>query len=245
MTRIANTHNLTRRLVDTLGIAIVTGTYGPGRPFPTEAQLCIERGASRSVLREAVKMLTAKGLLSARPRRGTIVEPEAYWNLLDPDVLRWTLERKFSPELLAEFTQMRLAIEPRAAMLAAHQATPAALQAIEHALERMRAAENGTDDPLESDIAFHVAVLSASGNRLYAQLRDLVATALRFSIPLTNRTKGVALANVADHRRVYTAIVAGNGVRAFRAMEALLSEVMQLIEAQPASTPRGRGRTKG
>lgn len=245
MTRIANTNNLTRRLVDTLGIAIVTGTYGPDRPFPTEAQLCIELQASRSVLREAVKMLTAKGLLSARPRRGTIVEPEAQWNLLDPDVLRWTLERKFSPELLAEFTQMRLAIEPRAAMLAAHQATPASLQAIERALERMRAAENGRDDPLESDIAFHVAVLSASGNRLYAQLRDLVATALRFSIPLTNRAKGVALANLADHRRVYTAIVAGDGVRAFRAMETLLSEVMQLIETRPAGKPRSRGRAKG
>ena len=245
MTRIANTNNLTRRLVDTLGVAIVTGVYGPERPFPTEAQLCIELQASRSVLREAVKMLTAKGLLSARPRRGTIVEPESQWNLLDPDVLRWTLERKFSPELLAELTQMRLAIEPRAAMMAAHRADAAALQVIELALERMRAAEKGQDDPLESDIAFHVAVLSAGGNRLYAQLRDLVATALRFSIPVTNRAKGVALANLADHRRVYTAIVAGDGVRAFRAMESLLSEVMQLIETRPAPRQRRSRGAKG
>ncbi len=245
MTRSANSNNLTRRLVETLGVAIVTGVYGPDRPFPTEAQLCIELQASRSVLREAVKMLTAKGLLSARPRRGTIVEPEAQWNLLDPDVLRWTLERKFSPQLLAEFTQMRLAIEPRAAMLAAHLADAAALQAIEDALERMHAAEYGDDDPLESDIAFHVAILRASGNRLYAQLRDLVATALRFSIPRTNRAKGVARANLPDHRRVYTAIAAGDGVRAFRAMEALLSEVMQLIDNTPANKPRARRGAKG
>ncbi|PNS08539.1 FadR/GntR family transcriptional regulator [Solilutibacter silvestris] len=242
MTRKVSSNNLTRRLVETLGIAIVTGVYGPERPFPTEAQLCIELEASRSVLREAVKMLTAKGLLSARPRRGTVVEPEGQWNLLDPDVLRWMLERKFSLEVLAEFTQMRLAIEPRAAMLAAHRADPEALQAIERSLVRMRAAERGEDDALESDIAFHVAVLLASGNRLYAQLRDLVATALRFSIPLTNRAKGVALANVADHRRVYAAIVAGDGERAQKGMHALLLEVMELIEAQPVPGAQRRRR---
>jgi DNA-binding FadR family transcriptional regulator len=106
--------SLTYGLVESLGQAIVTGEYVEVG-FPTEGELSKQFGASRTVTREAVKMLTAKGLLSARPRHGTVVEPENEWNLLDPDVLRWMLERKFSLRLLAEFTEMRLGIEPAAA----------------------------------------------------------------------------------------------------------------------------------
>jgi DNA-binding FadR family transcriptional regulator len=79
-------------------------------PIPIEAQLCRQYSVSRSVLREAVKMLTAKGLLGSRPRLGTWVQPEKDWNLLDPDVLGWLLERKFSPALLIEFTELRISI---------------------------------------------------------------------------------------------------------------------------------------
>ena len=114
--------NLTYSIANELGIAIVTGTYSAGNPIPIEAELCRKFGASRSALREAVKMLTAKGLLGARPRRGTWVEPEEKWNLLDPDVLGWLLERKYSPALLIEFTEIRLAVEPGAATLAARVA---------------------------------------------------------------------------------------------------------------------------
>jgi DNA-binding FadR family transcriptional regulator len=221
--------NLTYAIVDNLGHAIVTGSYGIKKGFPVEAVLCKEFGASRSVLREAVKMLTAKGLLAARPRQGTWVEPEEHWNLLDPDVLRWLLERKFSLELLTEFTEMRMAVEPMAATLAARNAKPITLAPIRAAIDRMRAAEKGDDDPLESDIAFHVAVLRASGNRFYAQLEDLIDTALRISIRLTNQVKGVALANVADHKRIADAIEARDPKKANAAMTALLNEAMELI----------------
>src|SRR6202046_2671841 len=98
--------NLTYSIANQIGIAIVTGVYSADNPIPIEAELCREYGASRSVLREAVKMLTAKGLLGARPRQGTWVQPEESWNLLDPDVLRWLLERKFSLSLLIQFTQI-------------------------------------------------------------------------------------------------------------------------------------------
>ncbi|MDZ5650633.1 FadR/GntR family transcriptional regulator [Nitrospirillum sp. BR 11828] len=139
--------NLTFAIVQDLGAAIVTGTYSSDKPFPIEADLCKHYGASRSVLREAVKMLTAKGLLRARPRQGTWVEPEESWSLLDPDVLRWILERKFSLPLLAEFTEIRLAVEPLAAQLAAARATPAEKAAIKVAIERMYAAERGRMTP--------------------------------------------------------------------------------------------------
>src|SRR5450755_4921679 len=93
-------NNLTYSIVQDLGTAIVTGTYSVTNPFPVEAELCRQYGASRTALREAVKMLTAKGLLGARPRQGTWVQPEETWNLFDPDVMRWLLERKFSFSLL-------------------------------------------------------------------------------------------------------------------------------------------------
>jgi DNA-binding FadR family transcriptional regulator len=180
-------------------------------------------------LREAVKMLTAKGLLGARPRRGTWVQPEENWNLLDPDVLGWLLERKYSPALLIEFTEIRLAIEPGAARLAARVAGREEKAAIRHAIERMQAADRGNDDPLDSDIAFHVAVLRASRNRFYAQLTGFTATALRFSIQTTNRYKGVQLASIADHKKVADAILAGKTVAAGQAMHKLIQEALDLI----------------
>lgn len=221
--------NLTWSIVQDLGTAIVIGKYSDKRPFPVEADLCRQYGASRSVLREAVKMLTAKGLLAARPRQGTWVQPEDQWNLLDPDVLGWLLERKYSPELLIEFTQIRLAVEPEAAALAA-RATAAEHAAVRAGLERMVAAERGEDDPLESDIAFHVAILRASGNPFFAHLRELIATALRFSIRTTNQYKGVRLASIADHRKISDAILSGDGKTASESMRALLREVLDLMQ---------------
>jgi DNA-binding FadR family transcriptional regulator len=221
--------NLTYGIANELGIAIVTGVYSAGNPIPIEAELSRKYGASRSVLREAVKMLTAKGLLGARPRRGTWVQPEEKWNLLDPDVLGWLLERKYSPALLIEFTEIRLAVEPGAAALAARVAGPEEKAAIRHGIERMQAADRGDDDPLDSDIAFHVAVLRASRNRFYAQLTGFTATALRFSIQTTNRYKGVQLASIADHKKVADAIIAGKSVAAGQAMHKLIQEALDLI----------------
>jgi DNA-binding FadR family transcriptional regulator len=236
--------NLTYGIANELGIAIVTGVYSAGNSIPIEAELCRQYGASRSVLREAVKMLTAKGLLGARPRRGTWVQPEEKWNLLDPDVLGWLLERKYSPALLIEFTEIRLAVEPGAAALAARVAGPEEKAAIRHGIERMQAADRGDDDPLDSDIAFHVAVLRASRNRFYAQLTGFTATALRFSIQTTNRYKGVQLASIADHKKVADAIIAGKSVAAGQAMHKLIQEALDLIckrEALQATRRLARG----
>lgn len=221
--------NLTYGIVEELGHAVVTQAYGDAVPFPIEAELCKQFGASRTVLREAVKMLTAKGLLSARPRQGTWVEPEKNWNLLDPDVLRWLLERKFSLELLAEFTEIRFAIEPSAAALAARNATPEGLTRIRNAIGRMKNAAEGEDDVLESDIAFHVAVLHATGNRFYAQLEDVINAALRFSIRLTNSVKGVPQADVDLHEKVLDAIEAGDSNKARAMTENIIGEVLDLI----------------
>lgn len=241
----ARGQNLTYSIVHDLGVAVVTGTYSEQNPFPVEAELCRQYGASRSVLREAVKMLTAKGLLGARPRQGTWVQPEENWNLLDPDILGWLLERKFSPALLIEFTEIRLAVEPGAAALAAKVAGAAEKGAVASAIDRMQAAERGDDDPLESDIAFHVAVLRATRNRFYAQLTGLTATALRFSIRTTNRYKGVQLASVADHKKVADAIIAGRSAAAAEAMRKLIQEALDLIRTREEHHAASQAATTG
>lgn len=220
--------NLTYGMLDRLGREIVTGGYVT-RSFPTEADLAKEHGVSRSVTREAVKMLTAKGLLSARPRQGTVVQPSSSWNLFDADVLRWLLERTFTVELLIHFNQLRVAIEPEAAALAARYAEPRDLHDIAAGLERMKAAEGGAGDPLEADIAFHVAILRASKNPFYAQFRDVVATALRTSIRFTNRVVG-RTASIADHTAVAQAIAGRDPALARDAMRRLIQDVLDLIE---------------
>ncbi|MES3082973.1 FadR/GntR family transcriptional regulator [Sphingomonas faeni] len=219
--------NLTHGMLDTLGRAIVTGRY-ENRPFPTEAEIAKTHGVSRSVTREAVKMLTAKGLVSARPRQGTVVQPASAWNLFDTDVLRWTLERKFSVELLRHFNQLRIAIEPEAAALAARFADAADEVAIRTGLAQMEAGEAGTGDPLEADIAFHMAILRASKNPFYAQFQSVVSTALRTSIRFTNRIKGRS-ANIADHAAVADAIVARDPAAARIAMTRIIGDVLTLI----------------
>ena len=230
--RIQLGRNLTYGMLDALGRSIVIGAYD-GRPFPTEAELAKQHGVSRSVTREAVKMLTAKGLLSARPRQGTIVQPSSSWSLFDTDVLHWLLERKFSVELLKQFTELRVAIEPEAAALAAARADDGDLRAIDAGLERMTAAELGFDDALDADIAFHVAVLRASGNPFYVQFRDVVATALRSSIRFTNRIKGRP-ASVADHGAVRNAIVRHDPDAARHAMHQIIGDVLGLIDTGKA-----------
>ncbi|KAB7764434.1 FadR/GntR family transcriptional regulator [Xanthomonas maliensis] len=221
---------LTAQLLDALGREVVAGTYGT-QNFPTEADISLAYATSRSVTREAIKMLTAKGLLSARPRSGIVVRPEQSWSLLDPDVLRWMLERKFSHRLLRSFTEMRQGIEPMAAKLAAQQGDTEAIGKIEQALQRMIAAGRGEDDHLSSDVAFHVAILDATGNPFYMQFHELVNTALTFSIQFTNRVRGHT-ASIPAHRRVLHAIKRGDADTAQAAMFAIIHDVLRLIDRE-------------
>lgn len=224
--------NLTFGLLEVLGRDIVVGEYRD-RPFPNEAELVKRHGVSRSVTREAVKMLSAKGLLGARPKQGTFVMPEEAWNLFDTDVLRWLLERRSSIELLRWFNELRIGVEPQAAALAARNATDAQRVAIEAGLERMVQADRGMDDVLEADIAFHDAVLRASNNPFLVQFRGVVATALRTSIRFTNRMSG-RTASLEEHAAVRDAVLAGDPERSRTSMALLIRNVLDLIERDQA-----------
>lgn len=222
--------NLTHQLTHQLGAAIVQGQYAIDKSFPTEAELSQQFNISRSVTREAVKMLTAKGLIASRPRQGIRVMPSSHWNMFDADVLGWTLNARPSLELLREFTQLRMAIEPEAAVLAAENNQDSAkIKAIGDALARMKRADEGHDDPLAADIEFHCAILAAGNNRFFFQLREFIQVALRVSIASTNQLKGVLTADYDDHKRIYDAICAGDQESASKAVKNLLQEVMQLI----------------
>ncbi|MEG3177254.1 FCD domain-containing protein [Sphingomonas sp. RB3P16] len=225
------TGTITAHIVHEIGRAIVTQYYSESIAFPVEAEIARQYGASRSIVREAVKMLAAKGLVRSRQRAGTAVQPESEWNLLDTDVLKWLLERDFSIDLLIEFTDIRMAIEPRAASLAASYASGAQRRDIMQATSRMFAAEKGEDDALEADIAFHTAVLNASNNRFLRQFTDLSETTLRFSIRRTNAYAGVARASASDHQRVAKAIVEGDPVTAGQLMNALIQGALDLLLA--------------
>lgn len=231
--------NLTNQVAAALGLRIAVGDQPPGVALPPEDVLVEEFGTSRTVIREAVKMLTAKGLVSTRPRRGTIVLPESDWNLADPDILSWLLHRKNVLPLILEFAEIRLAIEPAASGLAARVADDAALGEMKLALNRMRDAAVGEDDPLDADIAFHVAILQGTRNRFFWSLRFMVEVALRFSIRISNQTKGVDRASVDDHERILDAIFAGDQQAAEASMRSLILESkMLLYRANEARMPQ-------
>lgn len=221
--------NLSQRMVQELGRTIICGEFVDDS-LPTEAELCDKFGVSRSAVREAVKMLSAKGLITSKPRQGIRIQPEDQWNIFDPDLLRWVLESKPSLHVLKEFLQVRIAIEPEAAALAARYADQSKLDAIEKALEGMRKAEGNSKEDLEADIAFHVSILYASNNRFYIRLRDFISTALRVSISHTNPIKGNHEGVVEDHSKVFNAIKNRNPERARQAMLALIDEALNFIE---------------
>ena len=222
--------NLAHQVLNELGRRIAIGEHAPGIALPPEGDLIREFGTSRTVIREAVKMLMAKGLVSTRPRRGTIVLPESNWNLADPDILDWLLHRRNVLPLILEFVEIRLAIEPVAAALAARAVDASLLDGIRDGIRRMQDAANGDDDPLDADIAFHVAILHATRNRFFYSLRYMIEVALRFSIRISNQVKGVSLASIEEHERILAAISAGDAVLAESRMRTLILDARAFLE---------------
>lgn len=221
--------NLTQQVAESLGNAIIKGEYGEHNPVPSEATLCEQMQVSRSAAREAVKSLAAKGLITSRARQGIRVLPESEWNLFDADVLRWIRDSNPSLTLLREFTELRVAIEPEAAALAAERQHPEKIAAIAQQLERMAKAEDGLDDPLESDIAFHLSILDASENRFFMQLGRIIDTTLRVSIRFTNMRTGVRAASYEDHKKIYDAIVSNQPDIAAKQAAGLMQGALETI----------------
>lgn len=229
MARIENL-NLSQQVTNELGKAIINGHYSAETGLPTEAQLCEKYGISRTAVREAVKMLSAKGLISSRPRQGIRVEPENTWNLYDTSVLKWLLESNPSLYVLKEFLQVRLAIEPQAAALAATCNDQAAIAEIAAALENMQATSDS--ETHAAYLSFHTAILFASGNRFFIQLRDFIATALSVSTQHTTLAKGDKQAIADEYLKVYQAILNAEPEQAKNLMAKLIDDSILLIEKE-------------
>lgn len=164
------------RILDVLGHRLVSGQFKPGAAIEPDV-LVVELGVSRTVVREAIKVLSAKGLLDARPRRGTFALPRERWNLLDADVIRWRNSGSPDPRLMVELEEVRQMIEPWGARLAAERRLPAHLEVLESAFEQMTQA---TDDALRvsADLRFHRAILAAAQNELLEHMAVVLEPAL-------------------------------------------------------------------
>ncbi|MGV9558042.1 FadR/GntR family transcriptional regulator [Streptomyces sp. NPDC003522] len=167
------------RVLDTLGPAITAGEYPPGSVLRTD-ELAQRFDVSRSVMREAVRVLESMHLVESRRRVGVTVRPKAEWNVYDPQVIRWRLAGADRPHQLRSLTVLRSAIEPVAAGLAARNATAEQCAELTECALGMVANSRGhrLEGYLLHDVAFHRVILTASGNEMFARLGDVVAEVL-------------------------------------------------------------------
>ncbi len=171
-------------VVEQLGRQIVAGRYGFGKVIPTEAVLAIEFGVSRTVLREAVKVLSSKKMVRTARRYGTRVCEFAEWHLLDPDVIRWHgPDSPMAPRVYREATELRLIVEPEAAHMAALNASDAQRETISEAAASIQPEPFGLEAMIAADFAFHATILEATGNVMLSQLHSLILALLQFSYP--------------------------------------------------------------
>jgi DNA-binding FadR family transcriptional regulator len=232
---IKNVHGNT---VDHLGEAIVAGRYAVGASIPPEPVLCLELGVSRTVVREAVKSLIAKGLMTTGPKVGTRVLSSDHWNWFDPDVIGWQSKAGLTPEFLRDLQDLRRVVEPAAMRLAAERATPQDLAEIELAYAGMKRAVEGGGDYVTYDLRFHQGLLRACRNRMLVQMSKALGALLRTSFEISTRRKDGPLNSLPLHREVLDAVVAHDADRAEIAIRVLIDGARNDIEEVLASRRR-------
>ncbi|MFY8044362.1 MAG: FadR/GntR family transcriptional regulator [Rhodoferax sp.] len=222
--------NLHGQVVNEMGRRIVGGVYAAGGLLPNEELLCQELSVSRTALREAVKVLAAKGLLESRPRVGTRVRTKDLWNLLDPDILAWRCATGVDAEFLRHLMELREILEPAAASLAANSRSSDQLAAIGSALSRMQFASN-ISQWVEADLEFHTAILRATNNPLLMPLAAIIGSALESLLAVSARRAGDFKRGFGDHQKVFQAIEAGDAQSALHRMAGMLSDTRTLMKS--------------
>ncbi|MBN9245310.1 MAG: FadR family transcriptional regulator [Mesorhizobium sp.] len=164
---------------------IFSGRYQSGQSLPTENELGVEHGVSRTVIREALKVLAAKGLVLSRPRIGTVVCEQDSWNIIDPQVLAWHAPHMLDDKLFDAILETRRAIEPLVTELASKRATLREIADLEAAWQGMAGAGEDVTAFSRSDIAFHQILYAASHNPIFRQIGNLIDTALKFTLEAT------------------------------------------------------------
>ena len=204
----------------TIGRRIVSGQYLPGDTLPTEPKIQEEFGVSRTAVREAIRLLSAKGLTTSRPKIGTRVRPTVDWNMLDPEVLRWQVDQNPTQEFIQDLFEMREIIEPAASSRAAERATPTHVKILQTALESLQNEPRGSTKQIKADIDFHMGILDASRNPMLRSVGAMIQSAL--SITFTLSWRAMREDALLQHRDVFEAIRDRRPDEAFMAMRRLL-----------------------
>jgi DNA-binding FadR family transcriptional regulator len=212
-----------RQVVDQLGKLIVGGALAPGDPLPSEELLAAQLVVSRSALREAMKVIGAKGLIESRQKTGARVRERRFWHQLDADVLDWRFAAMPTRAFLTELIEMREIIEPAAAAAAAQKRDRDQLGTIAAAYQAMADAAD-RDAWAQADVEFHSAVLNAANNELMSSLFNVVATALHSFFLLSARASDDFRYSLPRHFDVYEAIRRRSTVQARAAMQRLVDD---------------------
>lgn len=241
------------RLIEGLGRAIVGGRYAQGELLPREADLIEEYGVSRTSLREAMKVLAAKGLIEIRQKAGTRVRDESLWNAFDTDLLVWHTEEGKGEAIIRDLVELRQILEPSAARLAASRASLADLKRIDLARHAMADSVRDPAKYAEADVTFHLAIFSASHNVLLQRFGHLVAEFLHLSFDMQQRAL-LERDDIRDfsedverHRLVYDHLNRAEAEGASRAMlEVILDGKKNLMDAVESlgSASKAKSNTK-
>jgi DNA-binding FadR family transcriptional regulator len=225
-----------------LGTAILSGKYAPGDVLTGEVAFSEALDVSRSAYREAIQVLTAKGLVESRPKAGTRVLPRSRWNLLDPEVLAWAFADEPQVDYVRDLFELRSIIEPSAAALAAERHDKAELKVMRDALAAMRRHGLSTEAGRAADRDFHDAILQATRNDVLMTLSASIGAAVAWTTQFKQRTRALPRNPIPDHARVCDAIAARDPVAAAAAMKALVDLALEDTRAvMHERTPPDRG----
>jgi DNA-binding FadR family transcriptional regulator len=219
------------RIAEKLGVAILSGIYQPRNLVPGEIELCHRFRASRTVVREALKLLTAKGFIVARKRAGTFVRPRDAWHILDSDVLAWRLkDDEAEPKFVFDLLHARAVVEPAAAAMAARSHTSETLEAIEKAFADMEQTAHSAALFAEPDIRFHKAILTATNNDVMMAFGALIEAGLGIFVRIASRHAGAPAPSLPLHRSILDAVRRRDAEGAHAAMTALLDRTSRNVE---------------
>jgi GntR family galactonate operon transcriptional repressor len=199
---------LPARIAGDIGRRITLGELKVGDTLPKEADMLSGLGVSRTTLREALKILSTKGFIEAKPRLGTRVRAAEHWNTLDPVVLSWQGDAEDQEALAEELFEIRLSIEPLAARLAARRGSAGEHAQIRAAYLRMAEERAGLDEAIEADIDFHLQIFQTAHNRFLLPVASVIRAALSISIPKTMAASGGFGQSLAQHEAILVAIEA-------------------------------------
>jgi GntR family galactonate operon transcriptional repressor len=218
-----------RAVVDALAGDITAGRYRPGDSLPVEQDLCTAFAVSRTTIREALKTLSAKGIVSVRPKTGTRILPRECWSLLDPDVFAWRMSGIVDDELINDLIDTRMVIEPEAAALASQRATGEDIAGLRAAFASMAQAAHGEGSYTDADLRFHTCVLQATHNQFLTQLVPVITNMLRFSFRLSVLSRATAVASLPLHEAVLQAVIGGDAQGARESTRILIGSAQRDI----------------